>query len=89
MTFKPGCAEKFLEIFNANRHLIRSFKGCSRLELLHSEKEPHVFTTYSIWDKAESLEAYRNSELFQKVWERVKPMFAARPEARSVVIGEK
>jgi (4S)-4-hydroxy-5-phosphonooxypentane-2,3-dione isomerase len=84
MTFKPECADEFVKIFRTNRDRIAAFRGCSHLELQHSEAEPFVFTTFSIWDKTESLDAYRDSELFREIWSRVKPMFAKKPEAVSI-----
>jgi quinol monooxygenase YgiN len=84
MKFKPGKTEEFLLLFRANRARIGSFEGCSKLELLNDCNDPDTFFTYSIWDKEESLENYRNSELFSSVWSKTKILFDAKPEAWSI-----
>jgi heme-degrading monooxygenase HmoA len=76
--------EEFLEIFNKNKQAIRDFPGCSHLQLLKDSDDPLCFSTLSYWDKAESLERYRKSELFGKVWGRVKSLFSERSQAFSL-----
>lgn len=84
LTFKDDKIEDFKKIFSENWQLIKGFKGCSHVELLQDETDPRVFFTYSLWQDAESLENYRKSELFEKVWSSVKVFFADRPMAWSV-----
>jgi heme oxygenase (mycobilin-producing) len=84
MHFTESSSKDFLEIFNLNKEAIRHFPGCSHLQLLKDAKAPLCYTTLSHWDKPESLEAYRNSELFEGVWSRVKPLFSKRTEAFSL-----
>ncbi len=81
MTFHPEHTDTFRQIFDARKEKIASFPGCSKVELLN---EGNVFFTYSIWQRPEALEAYRQSELFQSTWALVKPLFSARPEAWSL-----
>jgi heme oxygenase (mycobilin-producing) len=80
---EKGVAE-FLEIFDAHKSAIRNFQGCSHLQLLKDATDPNCYTTLSHWDNPESLESYRNSELFGNVWSRVKPLFSKRTEAFSL-----
>lgn len=80
MTFKPEHTAQFEAIFNANAEKIRHFPGCTHLELL---KADHVYFTYSYWEKAADLAAYRQSSLFQEVWSQTKPFFSAPAEAWS------
>ena len=75
MTFAPEDTEKFLEVFNGSKHAIRSFPGCMHLELMEGIDEPGVLITYSKWMGQESLEAYRNSELFKSTWKKTKALF--------------
>ncbi|MFN9861811.1 MAG: putative quinol monooxygenase [Bacteroidota bacterium] len=84
MHFTEAGVEEFLEIFNAHKTAIRNFPGCSHLQLLKDAEDPNCYTTLSHWDKAESLEAYRKSELFGKVWGRVKKLFSERTQAISL-----
>lgn len=84
MHFTEAGVEEFLEIFNRNKEAIRNFPGCSHLQLLKDVKDETIYTTLSHWDKEESLEAYRKSELFASVWGRVKTLFSERTVAFSM-----
>jgi heme-degrading monooxygenase HmoA len=84
MTFMPEKVNEFLEVFNSSKHLIRNFEGCSHLELLNDITSNHIFFTYSYWENEETLNRYRNSDLFASVWSRTKILFAAKTEAWSV-----
>lgn len=84
MHFTEAGVEEFLEIFGAHKVAIRNFPGCSHLQLLRDAEDPNCYTTLSHWDKPESLEAYRKSELFGKVWGRVKTLFSERSQAFSL-----
>lgn len=85
MHFTEAGVQEFLEIFNANRNAIGTFDGCTHLELMRDLDDERVYTTLSHWKDAESLERYRKSELFVSVWGRVKPLFAERTQAFSMV----
>lgn len=86
MTFAPEKVNDFLELFNESKERIAGFPGCQHLKLLNDKASGNIFFTYSIWDKEESLENYRNSELFESVWSRTKVLFAAKPEAWSTEV---
>jgi heme oxygenase (mycobilin-producing) len=80
---EPG-VDEFLAIFNTHKQAIRNFPGCTHLELLRDAGDDSVFTTLSHWKDAESLDKYRNSELFASVWGTVKTLFAERTQAFSL-----
>ncbi|MFM7855309.1 MAG: putative quinol monooxygenase [Flammeovirgaceae bacterium] len=84
MYFIDERAEDFVVIFHTHKMAIRNFPGCSYLHLLKDAKDPNCYTTISHWDKPESLEAYRQSELFGKVWSKVKPLLKERTLAFSL-----
>ncbi len=84
MTFEHNKVEQFLEVFHSSKHLIRGFQGCSHLELLNDISSPNIYFTYSHWANEESLNNYRNSELFKTVWGKTKILFSAKTEAWSV-----
>ncbi|GAB3226884.1 hypothetical protein GCM10027346_09640 [Hymenobacter seoulensis] len=84
MTFAPERVAEFLQIFRDSEHQIRQMPGCQFLELWQDADMPHVFCTHSHWDSADSLNAYRRSELFGQVWPATKTLFAAAPVAFSV-----
>jgi heme-degrading monooxygenase HmoA len=86
MTFAPDKVSEFQALFNESKERIAGFPGCSHLKLLNSVENPAIFFTYSIWDSEESLNKYRDSELFASVWGRTKGMFAAKPEAWSTQV---
>ena len=82
MTFKEDNLDEFRQIFDERKERIGSFPGCTKVELLNDK---NIFFTYSVWDGAESLERYRQSEFFQSTWGLVKPLFAAKAEAWSLM----
>ena len=84
MHFTEAGVEEFLHIFNKHKEAIRSFPGCSHLQLLKDADDSTIYTTLSHWNKAESLENYRKSELFSQVWGRVKTLFTERSQAFSL-----
>lgn len=88
MTFEKDNIEDFLMKFDAVKQQIRAFPGLQYLELWQDKSNPEVFFTYSVWDKEASLENYRNSDLFKAVWRAVKPLFADKAEAWSVIATE-
>ncbi len=85
MHFTEAGVEEFLEIFRRHESSIRQFTGCRHLELLRDADDPCTFVTLSYWDSAESLNRYRQSELFSVVWGQVKNLFAERSQAFSLV----
>ncbi len=83
MTFRPDALPDFHAIFDRSKQQIRAFPGNRHLELLHDPDNPAVRMTYSLWDDANALEAYRKSDLFRHTWAATKPLFAERPVAFS------
>jgi len=84
LTFKEDKVEEFKNVFAQNWQQIKNFPGCSHVELLQDENNAQVFFTYSLWKDQQSVDNYRNSELFARVWGTTKLLFADRPEAWSV-----
>jgi (4S)-4-hydroxy-5-phosphonooxypentane-2,3-dione isomerase len=85
MVFEPDKINDFLALFDQSKQLIRNVEGCTHLELLNDLTDKNIFFTYSYWGSEDDLNAYRNSELFKNVWSKTKVMFAAKPEAWSVI----
>ena len=84
MSFTPSEVAHFLKIFEENKSKISGFQGCTHLELLQDIRKPNQFFTYSYWQNESFLEAYRNSALFNEVWQKTKILFNDKPEAWSV-----
>ena len=85
LTFRPEAVETFRnDVFESSKARIRAFPGCQHMELLQQLEHPNVLFTFSIWDNANALEAYRNSDLFRTTWARTKAGFAEKAEAWTV-----
>ncbi len=85
MTFQPERVGDFLAFYPSVAERIRAFPGCAHLEFLQDADDPTAFATYSHWDSAEALEAYRRSDLFRPTWAHIKPWFAKPAEATSFI----
>lgn len=85
LTIHPDKIDEFKSIYEANMAFIKDRKGCDKLELLQEKgRYSNVVMTYSYWNSEEDLNAYRDSDLFLKIWKTVKPLFCAKPEAWSM-----
>ena len=84
MEFEEERIPDFLKIFAGSRTKIRSFPGCTHLQLLQGEADPCVFFTYSHWEGQHDLDSYRNSDLFRAVWRSTRKLFRAAPRAWSL-----
>lgn len=83
MTFRQECGDAFLQLFDTASRRIRAYPGCRHLTLLRDVDHPARFTTYSVWESAEHLDAYRSSALFKQTWKATKRMFDEPPVASS------
>lgn len=86
MTFAPERVNDFLALFDESKERIAGFPGCKHLKLLNDKASGNIFFTYSIWDNEESLENYRNSDLFAGVWAKTKILFSTKAEAWSTEV---
>lgn len=84
LTFDPTKINLFLENFHKHKIEIRNFEGCRLLEVYQDKNKSNLFFSYSYWDSEETLENYRNSELFSDLWNTIKVYFIEKPEAWSV-----
>lgn len=84
LTIRAESISEFMNHFNCVSLQIRTYPGCSHLELLTDVNEPRHLFTYSIWDSEEALAAYTDSGLFKNTWSVVKPLFESRAEAWSL-----
>lgn len=86
MTFKDESVKEFLDIFESNKEKIRCFDGCQSLQLIQNPDNPVEISTLSTWNKEDSLNEYRKSELFGMVWPKTKKLFSAAPIAKTFKI---
>ena len=87
LTFRPEAVSTFLEeVFEPSKEQIRAFPGCRHMELLQSTAASYILFTLSIWEEADALEAYRQSDLFRSTWAKTRALFAEKTEAWSVEV---
>ncbi|MBL7932380.1 MAG: antibiotic biosynthesis monooxygenase [Bacteroidia bacterium] len=84
LSFHPEKIDEFTAIFKHNWKSIKGFEGCAHVELLQDQVSPNIFFTYSLWQSQQHLDAYRDSELFARVWGSTKLLFNDKPQAWSV-----
>ena len=85
MTFKAEEVNKFTGLFDERKQTIKSFPGCTHLELWQDNANENVFFTYSIWNSEADLNHYRFSEFFKDTWGKTKVLFSQKPQAWSLV----
>ena len=87
LTFRPAAVDTFLHtVFEPSKAQIRAFPGCRHMELLRATEQAEVLFTFSYWDDAAALDAYRQSVLFRSTWAKTKALFAEKAEAWSVEV---
>lgn len=84
MEFKKEEIENFHSIFINAQPEIEKMEGCLAVNLHQDLIKHELFFTISKWDSDESLENYRQSELFIAIWKKVKPLFSQKAEAWSL-----
>lgn len=85
MTFSESCTADFEALFAKHSDAISAQSGCFYVELVTDALNPNVRTTISRWDNEESLNNYRKSELFGKVWPETKQLFSTPPDVISYI----
>jgi hypothetical protein len=85
MHFTDEGSELFLELFKKHRVAMASVEGCHSLEMFSVADKPFSYATISKWESATHLENYRQSELFNTIWKKIKPTFASKAEAFTLV----
>ena len=83
MHFRPEEVERFIGVFDQSKEAIRTSPGCLSLRLLQDPTDPCSIQTLSTWEKAEDLERYRQSRLFEDTWAKTKVLFDQKPRAYS------
>jgi (4S)-4-hydroxy-5-phosphonooxypentane-2,3-dione isomerase len=84
MHFKADQTATFLAFFDTIQDEIRRVPGVINLKLYQDKNDPNIIFTHSTWLNMSSLDAYKKSDLFGKVWPRTKAMFASEAMAWSL-----
>lgn len=77
----PERADIVCSLLAEQAEKVRSFSGCLFLSLYRGEDTD--FYSLSLWESAEALEAYRQSEVFKSFWSLIKKHFRAPAKAVS------
>ncbi len=86
LSFSFEYVDGFLDHYKMIEDKIKSQEGCAAVQLLQDQNYKNVFFTYSQWKSVEHLNAYRKSNFFKATWSKIKPWFAAKPEAWSTKV---
>jgi quinol monooxygenase YgiN len=82
--FQEDKIADFLSFFEQIKWEVAKQKNCGGMKLLQDKYQPNIVFTYSLWEDENALNAYRDSELFQKIWPTIKPWFKEKAEAWTV-----
>lgn len=85
LTLAPQHIESFKQVWLGHKNGIAGMEGCISLQAFQDHKEPHIFFTISQWENLHALDNYRYSDFFKTLWSTVKPMFAEKAMAHSVL----
>jgi len=85
MYFSESSAKEFVQIFEQSVEKIKKFQGCHQVILLKDVNDENVMMTYSIWEKDEDLQCYRNSDFFKNTWNKTKLLFIQKADAWSMM----
>lgn len=84
MSFDPHKAGNFPDYFTTIKPDIEAFDGCQKVDIYRDAEKDHVYYTVSIWQDRDSLEIYRQSNIFRGRWEIVTQWFDEKPQAWSL-----
>lgn len=82
--FQTDKVESFLTLFDQVVAKVNNQNGCVEMYMTQDVKNPEIFITHSKWESIDDLNNYRNSELFQNIWPKIKPWFEKKAEAWSM-----
>lgn len=85
LSFEPEHIETFKAILAEHIAAISGMEGCLRVQGFQDAREPHIFFTISEWENEQALDNYRYSPFFKTLWGKVKPLFAEKAMAHSLL----
>ena len=83
LTFNEESMDFFFQEFDKIKAHITNFKGCRGMRMLQDMNQKNIVMTYSHWDDENALNNYRNSQVFLRLWNKIKPHFKDKPQAWS------
>lgn len=85
MVFKEDKIDDFIKLFYNKQALIEANEGCKKVWLMTDSRNKYAMATWSLWESEDHLNKYRHSEMFEDTWKTVKPMFAEKAKAYSLI----
>jgi hypothetical protein len=85
LSFDPQHIETFRSILADHIAAISNMEGCIRVQGFQDAREPYIFFTISEWENEQALDNYRYSPFFKNLWAKVKPLFAEKAMAHSLL----
>lgn len=70
----------FIVQANKDAQVSRGFPGCVKFNWSEDIEQPNTFQLYEEWESQPAFEAYRTSEDFKRVGERLFPMIVGEPK---------
>ena len=89
LTFREGGKADFYHLIEQVGDQIRRQPGCVHLEILEDIQRTNAIMTYSHWVDEQSLNDYRNSQFFSRVWPQIKDLLIEPAMARSYMTTKK
>jgi quinol monooxygenase YgiN len=83
MRFQPDKVDEFLALYATAQPIIATQPGCHSVQLVRQIDDPSAFATWSLWQDASALEAYRTSAFFLGFWPQVRALFRQPADATS------
>lgn len=79
----PERQAELAEVVTTSAPVVRAVPGCRGLTILQDINDPLHYLTWSLWDSAADLEAYRRSAVYGQVWPRIRACLAERAHAHT------
>lgn len=71
------------DVLTTSHPQVRAVPGCQGIHILQDVTDPTHYVTWSAWDSAADLEAYRTSAVYAAVWPRIRACLAERATAQT------
>jgi quinol monooxygenase YgiN len=84
MKFKPEETANFVALFETIKDEIAEMPGILNVKLYQDDLDENIFFTHSTWLNVSSLDAYKKSKLFGRVWPATKKLFSEEAVAWSL-----
>ena len=84
----PDRQAELADVLATSYPQVRAVAGCRALYILQDNDDPLHYLTWSVWDAAADLDAYRGGPVYAVVWPRIRACLAVRASAQTFEIIE-